>query len=172
MKLLLDSVVGALKSLKTLKKNRNGPWTRGLAITNKTNDLRFCFFEIDKPQSGYFFRILGIYQQFGLDVCTHRTGNGLHFISPTLVSKEAWKAFHKELKSINPKCPMTTLRIESNKYPNEAEIWFCGQWHNFALGGRCSIELLNLLRTWFHLFCSTPAIPEHTDLKFVRYPLP
>ncbi len=156
----------------TLKKNRHGPWTRGLAITNKTNNLRFCFFEIDKAHIPALSRILGTYKFFRLDVCTHRTGAGLHFISPSLIKLETWKNFHEVLKDINPKCPMTTLRIEANKYPNENQIWFCSQWHNFAVSGRCSLELLNLLRKWFHLYCSTPAIPEHTDLKFVRYPLP
>ena len=161
-----------LQKSPTLKKNRHGPWTKGLAITNKTNDLRFCFFETDIAHTSYFQRILGTYQQFGLDLCTHRTGNGLHFLSPTLVSLQIWKAFHAELKDINPKCPMTTLRIEPNKYPNEAQIWFISQWHSFAFGGGCSSELLTLIRKWFGLPCHTDAHPIHTDLKFVRYPLP
>lgn len=155
----------------TLKKNRHGPWTRGLAITNHSNDQRFCFFEIDNPFNPLiFYEIIDTYRRFGLDLCIHRSGHGIHFLSPTLVSKEVWKGFHVTLKHINPKCPMTTLRIHANKYPDEAAIWFSGiQCHYFNYDRRNSIELSQLINKWFE---SQFTRDIHTDLKFVRYPLP
>lgn len=137
--------------------------------------MRFCFFEIDIQQIREFYRIIGTYERYGLDLCIHRSGNGLHFLSPTMVSKETWKRFHAELKDINPKCPMTTLRIEPNKYPHEREIWFNGvQWHDFNDIRANSIELVNLLHKWFGLIGLDGRLVGHisTVLKFVRYPLP
>ena len=32
---------------------------------------------------------------------------------------EKWKEIHKELLSINRKCPQICLRVKGNKYPNE-----------------------------------------------------
>ena len=156
-----------------MKKNRSNRFTEGLAITNKTNNGRFFFFELDKPFNQVFFdRILDVYRCFHLDVLVHRTGNGWHWISPTLLSKEGWKIIHLLLKDINKKCPMTTLRIAPNKYPNEKDYWFnASHWHfhDNDLNSN-SIELTNLLNVWFKTDFRKGAIV--TELKRVRYPLP
>lgn len=155
----------------TLKPNRHGPFTKGLAITNYSNDLRFFFFEVDLPYvSDEFQAVLDVYEHNGLDVLVHKTGNGWHFISPTLVTKEEWKHYHEILKGINKKCPMTTLRIEPNKYPQEREIWYIYDRFYYRFSDRPnSVELSNLLNKWFKTdFKGTIT----TELKLVRYPLP
>ena len=154
-----------------MKKNRSNKFTTGLVITNESNDQRFLFFELDNPfdQKEYDL-VFGIYKSAGLDVCCHRTGNGLHFLSPTLISVKDWKGLMAILKTINKKCPMTTLRWIHNKYPYEREIWFSATFwsdpHNIR---RNSNELSTLLNKMFNTdFLGIIS----TDLKFVRYPLP
>ncbi len=154
-----------------MKKNRSNKYTTGLVITNESNNQRFLFFELDNPfnQEDYD-KVFGIYQHYGLDLCCHRTGNGLHFLSPTLIDLETWKEAMKELKQINKKCPMTTLRWIHNKYPQEREIWFSATfWSDPNNIRRNSNELSCLLNKMFNTdFVGTVT----TNLKFVRYPLP
>ncbi len=154
------------------KKNRSNRFTNGLAITNKTNDARFFFFETDRPfNKEHFDRLVDVYRHFELDVVVHRTGNGWHWLSPTLLSKKGWKTVMDNVKDINTKCPMTTLRIEPNKYPNEKDIWFTTSvWYNADQHIYSnSIELANELNVWFKTKFRGFM---NTELKFVRYPLP
>ena len=153
-----------------LKKNRSNKFTQGIVITNNTNDKRFLFFELDKPYNGEVEKVRNVYRSYGLDYLVHRTGNGLHFISPTLIDIETWKKAIVELKEINKKCPMTTMRWLPNKYPNESEIWYSSSdWVDSNNIRNNSLELCQLLNKNFHcLFEGT----INTDLKFVRYPLP
>ncbi len=154
-----------------MKKNRSNKYTQGLVITNNTNDKRFLFFELDNPfNQGDYDKVLGIYRNNGLDVLVHRTGNGLHFLSPTLIKLETWKALISLLKGINKKCPMTTLRVLPNKWPNEESIWWANEcWGNIDNSRNNSNELSNWLKQKFHC----PFEGEiSTELKFVRYPLP
>ena len=154
-----------------MKKNRSNKYTQGLVITNNTNDKRFLFFELDK---GYTEQekelVLRVYRSNGLDVLVHRTGSGIHFISPTLIELSTWKKAINYLKDINKKCPMTTLRWTPNKYPNESEIWYTSEhWTDPNNDRNNSLNLCLLLNRAFHTkFFGT----VETDLKFVRYPLP
>lgn len=155
----------------TLKLNRSNKYTRGLVVTMHDNPYRFFFFELDLNWQGYAFgRVKQTYINHGLDLLIHRTGAGWHFLSPTLISKDEWKAFHQELKDLNKKCPMTTLRIEPNKYPDEKDIWYICDYFYCRFHDRPnSIELSQLLNKWFETkFEGT----LKTDLKLVRYPLP
>ena len=68
------------------------------------------------------------------------------------------------------------MRVENNKYPNEADIWYLYEWYNFNRDRDNSIECLNFLnKMWnipdeeLHIYLNANV---HTDLKFVRYPLP
>ncbi len=101
----------------------------------------FFFFELDEPFNvKHYYRICGLYQCFGLDFCCHRSGNGLHFVSPTLISPTEWKAFMILVKDINPRCPQNALRWKNNKYVEEKEIWFsssAGFTLNLFLGSSC-----------------------------------
>ena len=154
-----------------MKKNRSNRFTTGLVITNDTNDKRFLFFELDHPiEQREKDKVLAIYRYFGLDVLWHRTGNGIHFLSPTLTSIETWKEAMKALKTINKKCPMTTLRVEPNKHHQESQIWYTCDYRSDPNNLRNnSFELSILLNKWFH---SDFVGVVDTDLKFVRYPLP
>ena len=154
-----------------MKKNRSNKFTQGIVITNHTNNYRFLFFELDKPLNElHFSQIIDVYLRFGCDVLIHRTGNGWHFLSPTLLDLRSWKEAMKQLRDINKKCPMTTLRWIPNKYPQESEIWYHNEYrinpHNIW---RNSDEFSKLLNQVFHTqFTGT----VKTELKFVRYPLP
>lgn len=155
-----------------MKKNRSKIYTKGLCCTFNDTDKRICLFECDFEHRDAIPYVLDVYRIFGLDVLYHRTGCGWHFISPTLVGLETWKDFHNHLKHINPKCPMTTLRIVPNKHPNEADIWY--QSYYKINRDDCtfynSIEICDLLRKWFG---DIPFTGEYlTSPKIVRYPLP
>ncbi len=154
-----------------MKKNRSNKYTTGLVITNNTNDQRFLFFELDKPVDiTDKEKVIDVYRHYGLDYCIHRTGDGLHFISPTLISIETWKKAMTELKEINKKCPMTTMRWLPNKYPNEDQIWFSSSDRVCSDNiRRNSDQLSKLLNKNFHSMFEGSI---DTDLKFVRYPLP
>ena len=84
-----------------MKKNRSNKFTQGIVITNNTNDKRFLFFELDKPFNFEdHHKVYDVYLRFGLDLIIHRTGNGWHFLSPTLIDLETWKEAMKVLKEI------------------------------------------------------------------------
>ena len=166
-----------------MKKNRSNRWTRGLCCTFENSDKRICLFELDSEHLSDLDTVLNTYSALELDVLVHRTGNGLHFLSPTMVSLETWKDFHSRLKGINPKCPMTTLRIEPNKYTNESDIWYTHEcfYNNKTPSLTNSIHISNLLNHYFSLFPfssflplspSSPPLSSSSLLKFVRYPLP
>ena len=154
-----------------MKKNRSNKFTQGIVITNNTNDKRFLFFELDKPFTKEEKQeVLDVYRFHGLDVLIHRTGSGIHFISPTLIELQTWKEAITKLKHINKKCPMTTLRWLPNKHPNEDQVWFTSDyWHDTNNIRNNSDQLCLLLNKSFH---SGLIGSIQTDLKFVRYPLP
>ena len=89
------------------------------------NRYRFFFFELDEPfNASHYYRVCELYRNYGLDFLVHRTGNGLHFLSPTLINRQTWKEMSNELKDINPRCPQINMRWKNNKYVEEKEIWF------------------------------------------------
>ena len=113
-----------------MKKNRSNIFTDGICNTLKDDkNLKMVFFELDfENHSSWnwnsFFKVKKTYKKFELDYFIHRTGKGLHFLSPTLVDKILYKKFMNELKDINTKCPMTTLRTKPNKYENEKDYFY------------------------------------------------
>ena len=114
--------------------------------------LCFFFFELDEPfNAKHYYRICELYRQFGLDFLCHRTGNGLHFLSPSLIEYSTWKKMMNEVKDINPRCPQINLRWKNNKYVQEKEIWFNSSCRNYNDGSKPnSYELVNLLNSFFH----------------------
>ena len=112
---------------------------------------RFFFFELDEPfNATHYYRVCECYRLFGCDFLVHRTGNGLHFLSPTLVSREDWKDMSDMLKDINPRCPQINMRWKNNKYVEEKEIWFSSSVGYNNDGSRPnSFELLVLLNKLF-----------------------
>ncbi len=154
-------------------KQRSTKQTQGLAITNNTNDARFFFFEIDFPfiQEEHD-KILETYAKFGIDVLVHRSFAGIHYISPTLLSKEGRLLAMLDLQKINKRCPCVTLRTLPNKYPNEDLIWYSkakAYYNNEDPYLTNSKQLKNLLNHWFGSHFDGLV---DTDLKFVKYNLP
>ena len=118
-----------------MKKNRSNIFTDGICNTLKNDkNLKMVFFELDYNSeikdyklftfSKYFDKIKNTYEKFELDYFIHRTGNGFHFLSPTLIDKILYKKFMNVLKDINVSCPMTTLRVNPNKYENEKDYFY------------------------------------------------
>lgn len=167
-----------------LKPNRSNKFTTGLCNTFRGTTSRVLFFEIDGEEDvTRFYQIIEtIYRQHHLDFIMHRTGSGgMHFLSPTMISLEEWKEIMKHLKGINPKCPMTTLRVEPNKYVNEADIWYRSSEERYRKTDpysdevidmntvRNSAEMCNYLN---HIWNTTFKGNVNTEIKVVRYPLP
>jgi len=153
--------------------------TVGLTSTLSPSDekyehFRFLFFETDKPYNAeHYNRIIKLYERNQLDVLVHQTGGGgLHFLSPTLITKDLWKELMDELKDINQKCPMITLRTKPNKYVDEPSVWYKS---SVGYSGRVTEffnveELCFLLNKWFGSNFHSNAL--HGILRFVEYPLP
>ncbi len=153
--------------------------TMGLTSTLSPNDekyehFRFFFFETDKPYNNeHFHRLLKLYERNQLDVLIHQTGGGgLHYLSPTLITKDLWKTLMDEVKDINTKCPMITLRTKPNKYVDESSVWYkssvgyageTAQFFNIE-------ELCFLLNKWFGSSFKSRGLKGL--LRFVNYPLP
>lgn len=155
--------------MKMVKEPRSNKLTTGLCDSIVGSDKRFCFFEIDFEHIEYLDCVREHYRHFGIDYIYHRTGNGYHFISPTLVSKAFWKKFHKPLRHINSKCSMTCLRWKPNKYDSEEIVWFLHEYETFGNDFRNSKELSQLLNDLFNTNFEGELV---TDLKFVEYRLP
>ena len=132
--------------------------------------FRYFFFELDNPfNQEHYNRVCECYRFNRCDFLVHRTGNGLHFLSPTLVSVECWKEMKAALKGINPRSMQTTMRWKANKYVGEKEIWFtssCG-YHNDGSWDN-SAELVHLLNKFWN-----PDIPfkgeYEAGVRFVPY---
>ena len=153
--------------------------TKGLTSTLNPNDekydnFRFFFFETDKPYNAeHYNRLVELYARNELDVLVHTTGGGgLHFLSPTLITKDLWKSLMDEVKDINPKCPMITIRTKCNKYVDESSVWYkssvgyCGEVSEFF-----NIEeMCFLLNKWFGASFKSRGLKGL--LRFVNYPLP
>ena len=153
--------------------------TMGLTSTlspldEKYKHFRFFFFETDIPYNNeHFIRLKELYERNQLDVLIHQTGGGgLHWISPTLITKDLWKDLMDEVKDINSTCPMITLRTKPNKYVDEPSVWYKA---SFGYSGEVAEffnveELCNLLNKWFGTEFKSRGL--HGQLIFVKYPLP
>ena len=154
-----------------MKKNRSNRYTQGLVCTYADSPLRSFFFELDKEDRDWYNEICTFYNLQELDFIVHRTGGGgYHFISPTMISKGRWKNLHGYLEGINPKCPMTTLRIQPNKYPNEELIWYNSHVEKFnTTPSQNNASMCHYLNKIFGADFQGEAAGE---IKTVRYPLP
>ena len=167
-----------------MKKNRSNIFTDGICNTLKNDkNLKMVFFELDFEscynlslkyseyiQSPNYNKVKNTYKKFELDYFIHRTGNGLHFLSPTLIDKILYKKFMNELKDINTKCPMTTLRTKPNKYENEQDYFFHPIMIEFQNNYKTNCkEMCNFLNETFN----TGFRGNHKGkIIKVKYPLP
>ena len=101
------------------------PETIGLVnqIARDKNKKLF-FFEVDTKDINQISYILDIYKHNHLTVLYHQTQMGYHFLSPTLIDLRRWQQIHKSLLFLNKKCPMITMRVKGNKYPNEESLFY------------------------------------------------
>ena len=175
-----------------MKKNRSSIWTDGIcntlkndktAFTNsKYKNLKMVFFELDytietlEDKLSYFharntLKVKNTYKKFELDYFIHKTGNGIHFLSPTLIDKILYKKFMNELKDINTKCPMTCMRTKPNKYENEKDYFYKIQrLEKFPNNKKSNcLEMCNFLNSTFN----TDFEGSHKgSIIKVKYPLP
>ena len=155
-----------------MKKNRSNIFTTGLTATiDNDRQRKFVFFEIDELRGEVFHRVQACYAKYHLDVVVHRSGMGWHWLSPTEVSLKTWLEFMNELRDVNTKCPMQTLRVQPNKYPGEELIWYnhmMGKYNNLPLlnNNKNCVNYLN------HLFKTTFEGNRSGEIELVRYPLP
>ena len=72
-------------------------FTKGLVCTilnedqTKNKEKKLFFFEIDTHDNNLLIKILDVYEKYSLDVIFHKTFQGYHFISPTLINLENGK---------------------------------------------------------------------------------
>ncbi len=115
--------------------------------------VRFLLFEMDKPyNSVHFNRLMDIYGTFQIDVLVHNTGGGgLHFMSPTLIKLDAWKAIHKLVLDINKRWPPNCLRTKPNKYVDENLVWYkhSAYYYSKTPDISNSQQMCNLINHWF-----------------------
>lgn len=95
--------------------------------------FRYPLMEIDTKDKGSFLACQEAYDYHKLPYYWHETANGYHFLSVKPVSESVYNNFMKKIKFMNHLCPMTTLRIEHNKWVGESDIWrndgVCGPAH-------------------------------------------
>jgi hypothetical protein len=126
---------------------------------------------LDSEHREFYQDVCNFYSTEELDFIVHRTGGGgFHFISPTMISKERWKILHQELEDINPKCPMTTLRIEPNKHPNEDLVWYNSHFENYNTEDSQNNE--NMCKYLNKIFGAKFTGTGEGNIKMVTYPLP
>lgn len=107
----------------TLKRT-NWVWTKAICNYSSSNPtLRFLLFEIDTKDINILNEVLAVYRKYNLSVYYHETGNGYHFISISPMSKVEHAKAVREIKHLNPLCPLIALRIKTNKWENEKQIW-------------------------------------------------
>ena len=155
-----------------MKSNRSKRFTTGLVCTFKDTDLRVFLFEVDRKDKNRFLEINEFYRANNLDFVVHKTGSGgYHWLSPTMITKEFWKELHKQLQHINPECPMTTLRIEPNKYIGEENTWYntADERWNTDRYSENSEEICQLLN---HIWGAELIGTGKGQHKQVKYPLP
>jgi len=165
-----------------MKKNRSNTFTDGICNTLKNDkNLKMVFFELDYNSeiknhtlfsfSKQFDKIKNTYEKFELDYFIHRTGNGYHFLSPTLIDKILYKKFMNCLSDINTKCPMTTLRTKPNKYENEKDYFYnIVEIKKFSNNKKANcLEMCNFLNETFNT--NFEGSHKGSIIK-VKYPLP
>jgi hypothetical protein len=152
-----------------MKKNRSNKFTTGLCNTFKNIDAKTFFFEIDSNEN--YSKICQVFLDNKLDFFVHKTGSGgFHFISPTLITRQRWKEIMIPIKKINPKCPMTTLRMNPNKYYGEESFWYFKYieqtFDNEEFNSKQMCDYLN------RIFKTNFVGKVDSELKIVNYPLP
>lgn len=140
-------------------------WTSGVTIVPKHDiDSRYTFFELDSKNIDNLHFVLDTYRA-NLGSCyVHETISGYHFYNFRRISKESYYRIIKLMKHLNPLCPLTVLRIEPNKWQNEARYWRKGE-----IVGSINQDTYEL--QWFKSMLESQNIQAIKDIyEVVRYP--
>lgn len=144
-------------------------WTLGVTINPAHHHdglSRFFFFEWDQEHFEHLSSMEDIILDVNVPCLVHATGKGIHLLSLIPIATERWKKIHKKYKYINPKCPMTTMRIIPNKYQREIGCWL-DSWVITPLGD----NILGAMKIDEEYFISLiKRMMEQCQV--VRYPLP
>lgn len=138
-------------------------WTSGIVnvpLSPKLKDSRYTLFEIDTKNVNTVHKVLEIYDSYLGSVYVHETLNGFHFYNLTPIDKKLYGEIIRQIKPINPECPLTTLRLLPNKWENEARYWNKG-----ALNGY-DVKLANF-RNWLE---NDKSHMIALNYQVVRYP--
>lgn len=138
-------------------------WTTGVTCNPRSGEGRLFLFEVDREEMDKVPLVLGVLSRIFDMTFLHCTGNGVHFYSSPLVTKEAWKEVHNLLRDINVKCPMTTLRVEPNKWVGEEKVWYQSYIIDHENGEYASLSPEE---------CAEFLEGFKKKLQTVRYPLP
>lgn len=135
-----DAFTMGIVNLPILKDNGHAIMVEGKEgkLVPKTDvSKRFLFFELDdddafkmyNPHTPFvdaFNHVKDTYVNANLPVWIHKTMRGFHFFSLEPLEKDRYYLLMKQIKHLNPKCPMVTIRIKPNKWIGERKIWSQG----------------------------------------------
>lgn len=104
-----------------MQKNKSGK------VVKAVNPIfRYLFFELDTLEENQLHQVLNTYKRYNLPVYVHRSMRGYHFLSVKPIAKELYYQAINEIKPLNPKCPLVTIRIKSNKWIDEKQVFKIG----------------------------------------------
>lgn len=111
--LLLDATGRAVMRVNSL----------GKQVKSTVPTQRFLLFELDSIQSELLMKVHDVYSKYEIPYLAHRSMRGWHFISVKPISKELYWQAVREIKPLNPECPLITIRVKPNKWRGEPELF-------------------------------------------------
>lgn len=147
-------------------------YTTGLTNTVPGTRNRYFFFEIDSDDAGEIGIVEDLMREYRIDYFRHRTRMGHHWLSPTVINESTYAIMHYRLRHINSECPMTTLRVEDNKYGRNGEPNFYVPEIQYSFPNNVSNNSRIMCMYLNNIFDTRFAGTNEADIKLVRYPLP
>lgn len=95
----------------------------GKPIKATNPSLRFLLFELDTLDNDAFQKVHEVYSKYEIPYLAHRSMRGWHFLSVKSIPKELYWQAIREIKPLNPECPLITIRVKPNKWVNEAQLF-------------------------------------------------
>jgi hypothetical protein len=146
-----------------LRQPTENVWTSGI-VNVPLNDInsRYTFFELDTKDREKLRKVISVYDYYGLACYIHSTINGYHFYNLSPVPKMFYWKIIREIKHLNPECPLITLRIIPNKWKDEKRYWN----YSAVTRGMGEVEL-ERFREWI---CKQRLPLIESNYKVVKYP--
>lgn len=142
--------------------------TKGiLNIPKGDSSTLYLLFEVDNKVLTTVRNIDRIYRLYNLSFYRHITMFGWHWFSFRKLPKEEYNDILKnELKKYNPDCPLTTLRVKTNKWIEEKTVWKEGYFDFTYAKGNEIAELKEFKRMLDNQFLALMSMKYRT----VMYP--